>query len=352
MKIVTLESDFLASSFLELGHDVFYIRWGDEPAEDNNFLQVNRPLFYKDLLTVFDKYSFQPDLVLWHDVGNIPRVWGLEALPCPTVGFFVDSYCNPWHVPYSYAFDCSLVAQKNAVPFFHEDDFPKLNKWFPLFFNKRRAFNDSTKRDIPVCFVGTVDNKQNILRKKFLDEFSKYCPILVKQGAYQPLFARSKIILNQSAAGELNYRTFETAACGAAVLTEDCDNGLLDLFSPGENILPLYERGNARHAAEIALEALSNEKKLAEISREGERLVNEKHSSLARAQELLDSIDSFSASVSRRIVGGEFIRSKLALAAMFISGESQTMLPAHIIQHFDEIANTYQDRWDKVHLFS
>ncbi|WP_319779139.1 glycosyltransferase [Maridesulfovibrio sp.] len=351
MKIVTLESDFLASSFRELGHEVFYIRWDTEFAEKKNFLQVNRPIYYRDLLTIFDKYSFQPDLVLWHDVGNIPRVWGLEALECPTVGFFVDTYCNPWHIPYSYAFDCSLVAQKNAVPLFNEDDYAKVNKWFPLFYNKRRAFNDSVIRDIPVCFVGTVDSKQNELRKKFLDQFAKFCPVLVKKGAYQPLFARSKIVLNQSAACELNYRTFEAAACGAAVLTEDCDNGLLDLFTPGENILPLYKRGNARQAADIALEMLNDEKKLAEIATAGERLVNEKHSSIARAQEILDSIGEFSGTTRRRLASGEFIRAKLMLAAMFICGETKTVLPLNMINHFSEIAKTYQQRWDKVALF-
>ncbi|NDV26958.1 glycosyltransferase [Desulfovibrio sp. JC010] len=352
MKIVILESGLLASSFRELGHDVFHIRWDSEPIESEKLLQVNRPLFYQDLLTIFDKFSFQPDLVFWHDVGNIPRVWGLEALDCPTVGYFIDTYCNPWHVPYSYAFDCAMVAQKNAVPLFNEAGYPKLNKWFPLFYDKASAFNDSQVRDIPVCFVGTVDSKQNIARKVFLDTFAKFCPILVKKGAYQPLFARSKIILNQSAAAELNYRTFETAACGAAVLTEDCDNGLLDLFTPGENILPPYERGNAKHAAEIALEMLSDEQKLDEIARAGERLVNEKHSSLVRAQEVLDTVAGLSGSVQKRITHGDFIRSKLVLAAMFICGESKTALPPQMVSHFGEIAKTYQERWDKVALYS
>ncbi|WP_320008915.1 glycosyltransferase [Maridesulfovibrio sp.] len=351
MKILALESDFLASAFRELGHEVFYIRWDSVPDERENFLQINRPLFYRDLIYLFEKYSFQPDFVFWHDVGNIPRAWGLEALECPTVGFFIDTYCNPWHVPYSYGFDCSLVAQKNAVPFFHESDYLKLNKWFPLFYNKRRAFNDSTVRDIPVCFVGTVGNKQNLPRKQFLDKFARFCPILVKQGAYQPLFARSKIILNQSAAGELNFRTFEAAACGAAVLTEDCDNGLCDLFTPGENILPTYERGNAQHAAEIALEMLGNEKKLLEIAHEGELLVNEKHSALARAQEVLDLVGELSESVQKRLASGDLIRRKLSLASMFICGESQTAMSPQLIQHYNEMARTYQERWDKVGSF-
>ncbi len=348
MKILALESDFLASAFKELGHEVFLVRWSSTPDEGDHFLQVNRPLFYRDLISLFEKYSFQPDFVFWHDVGNIPRVWGLEALECPTVGFFIDTYCNPWHVPYSYGFDCSLVAQKNAVPLFHEGDYPKRNEWFPLFYNERRAFNDSTSREIPVCFVGTVGNKQNLPRKQFLDKFARFCPILVKQGAYQPLFARSKIILNQSAAGELNFRTFETAACGAAVLTEDCDNGLYDLFTPGENILPTYERGNAQHAAEIAREMLCDEKKLLEIAREGERLVNEKHSAKARAQEVLDLVNGLSGSVQRRRESGDFIRAKLALACMFICGESQTALPPQMISHYTEIARTYRELWDKV----
>src|SRR5205823_14880874 len=50
------------------------------------------------------------------------------------------------------------------------------------------------------------------------------------------LFASSKIVLNESILGDLNFRVFEAMACGALLATERIDNGLLDLFTPGEHL--------------------------------------------------------------------------------------------------------------------
>ena len=348
MKIVIFESGNLASSFRKLGHEVLIINWQPNGGNDENHIRIQKPLYYQDLLSIFEKNSFYPDLVLWHDVGNIPRVWGLEALECPTLGYFIDTYCNPWHIPYSFAFDCTLVAQKNAVSLFSDSRFSKLNKWMPLYCDHDRDYHESESRDIPVCFVGTVDNKQNILRKKFLDQFAKYCPIIVKQGRYRPLFARSKIVLNQSAAGEINFRAFEAAACGAVVLNENCDNGFEELFRPGHDTLRSYIRGDARHAAEIALDALSDEKKLSEIARNGEKLVCEKHSTLARAAEIINIVQTLGESPAKRIAKADFIRQQLAMSCIFIAGESDTLLQPEIVRHFEALGTAYHEQWNKL----
>lgn len=348
MKIVIFECGILAPSFRKLGHEVLVISWSLNAESTDNHIHVREPLYYKDLLFLFDKHSFHPDLVLWHDVGNIPRVWGLEALKCPTVGYFIDTYCNPWHIPYSFAFDLTLVAQKKAVSLFGDNRFPKLDKWMPLYCRNDKDYHEFEPRDIPVCFVGTVNNKQNVLRKEFLDEFARYCPIIVKQGDYRPLFARSKIVLNQSAAGELNLRAFEAAACGAVVLNEDCDNGFYDLFVPEHDTLPTYIRGDARNAAEIALEALSHEKKLSEIAYNGEKLVREKHSTLARATDIINMVQGLEDASTRRLASAEFIRQQLAMSCAFIVGESKSLLQPKIVQHFYSLEATYSEQWDKL----
>ncbi|WP_368076627.1 glycosyltransferase [uncultured Desulfovibrio sp.] len=45
--------------------------------------------------------------------------------------------------------------------------------------------------------------------------------------------------LNQKAFSEVNFRCFEAMACGAALLMEQCGNGLDELFTPDEDISPI-----------------------------------------------------------------------------------------------------------------
>jgi spore maturation protein CgeB len=102
-----------------------------------------------------------------------------------------------------------------------------------------------------------------------------------------PFFNRSHIALNQTASGELNFRCFEAMACGAALLMEECANGLHELFIPGEHILPTHSRGNALQAAATAKAALADLGALARIARQGRELVERKHSDVHRATEIL-----------------------------------------------------------------
>ena len=84
-----------------------------------------------------------------------------------------------------------------------------------------------------MSFVGTVAGSIiNTDRKAFLDAFRRECPLFVKSGDYVPVFNRSRLVLNQSAAGEVNFRVFQAMACGAALVTEDTGNGLCELFEP------------------------------------------------------------------------------------------------------------------------
>jgi hypothetical protein len=152
-------------------------------------------------------------------------VLGLETLPCLTVGFSIDQYCNPWHVPLSAGFDILLAAQKDYAPLFQDARLPRRAEWFPLFCDAERDRDPGLERDIPVCFVGTQDPPLNPMRKPFLDAFRRGAPLLVRTGDFRPLFGRSRLVLNQCAVVELNFRIFEAMACARPCLTEDCENG-------------------------------------------------------------------------------------------------------------------------------
>lgn len=232
--------------------------------------------------------EFQPDLFCYLDDGNLPLLVDPENLACPSIFYSIDSYCNPWHIPYAASFDLALVAQKDFVPLFR-DGSPDAS-WLPLFCSaqdrKQIPETDFRGRDIPVAFVGNTGHKNNPDRLPFLQGFKRIHPLFLYRGDYRPVFARSQIILNQTAFAEINFRCFEAMACGGALLMERCDNGLEELFQPGVNILPPYPRGDYRKAAEIASEWLARPKELAEIARAGRELALTRHSDLARVESL------------------------------------------------------------------
>ena len=280
MRILNLDGHYFVTPFREMGHEVLWL--GSDPGCD---VRLKTVISLADLMGLLNERSFTPDLVVWSDVCRPPSVIGIESLPAVTVGFSIDQYCNPWHMAYAAAFDLMLVAQKDYLPLFEQEQLGNELEWFPLFCNAAKDTDQGLERDVPVSFVGTVEGSINKQRKLFLSDFKKRHPLFVTQGDYVPIFNRSRIVLNQSAAGELNFRVFEAMACGAALLTEDVDNGLKDSFTDGENVL-LYPRGDAAGAAERARQALADGS-VETIAANGHREVMARHSSTIRAAHIV-----------------------------------------------------------------
>jgi len=280
MRVLILGAPFLNHAFASLGCEVLNV--GDKPDCDVHY---PHPMSVLKILERADSQGFRPDLAVYCDSGNMPQFFDLEKLPCPSALYSIDSYCNPWHIPFGHAFDTVFVAQKDYVELFARSGIPA--SWLPLFFCSARPHCLEQARDIPVVFVGNIGARNNPDRRVFLDSFRRAHPLCVAKGDYVPLFNRSRIVLNQTAAGELNFRCFEALACGAALLMEECPNGLRDLFTPGEDILFPYARGNAPQAAATARAALGDPAALARIARQGRELVERKHSDVHRAAEML-----------------------------------------------------------------
>ncbi|MBG0776059.1 MAG: glycosyltransferase family 1 protein [Desulfovibrionaceae bacterium] len=345
MKILILEAQHLQRALRRLGHDVLSI--GRHERGSSHDVILEQPLFHAGLVRLLAERSFRPDLVLWCDAGYTPRVFGFEALPAVTIGFFVDTYCNPWHVPYAASFDLALAAQKNAAALM--DAHGVRARWFPLFCNHERDRDPGLERDVPVSFVGTIGHGQNSVRRIFLDAFRRRHPLFATSGDYAPVFNRSRIVLNQSAAGEINYRQFEAAACGAAVLAEDTDQGLHDLFTPGVDILPTYPRGDAAAAARIARAALADPEGLARIARAGRDAVHARHTDLARAEELVRLARELAAegAPARRLARGEAARAALARTCAFIVADAGVLPPDHV-RLYQALIRDYPARWQAI----
>lgn len=279
MNILIIGACYLSEALRRLGQNV--LTASSLPYAD---LGLSNPQTWKGLGKKLEAINFSPSLTLFADDGNLPLLIDPENIPGPSAFFSVDTYCNPWHVPYARAFDLTYVAQKDFLPLFLEDG--QDARWFPLFC-RADSTPDEAPRDIPVSFVGTIGHKNNPQREPFLRKFNKYQPLEILSGDFKPIFSRSQIALNQTAFCEINFRCFEAMALGAALLMEKCDNGFEELFTPGVNILPPFTKNNAREAAKIASIYLKSPQALREIAERGRELVMANHTDLARAASLL-----------------------------------------------------------------
>lgn len=337
MRILNLDGAYFVSEFKRLGHEVLSIG----PGKGHDIvLDSHLPL--GQLQDLLRSKGFTPDLILWCDAAHPPYVFGIEHFPAPTIAFSIDQYCNPWHVPYSGAFDLVLVAQKDYVPLFEHEGLERRIRWFPLFCKNNDLIPLEGERDIPVSFVGTVDGFVNRGRKAFLDAFRKLAPLYVGSGTYQPVYGRSRIVLNQCAAAELNFRLFEAAACGAAVLTEDVDNGLRDLFEPGRHIL-VYPSGDAEAAASLAMSALEDPERLSALAHAGAERVRALHSVRNRAQTILLEALSLLKRQSwlQRREKRDVIRTMIAKAFVSLATDIELPLPDSLRNHYAQIANLH-----------
>lgn len=327
------------ASWREQGHEVLSL--GPDSACD---VRTERAISLNQLWGILKRYDFFPDVVFWNDNCRPPSVIGFENLPCPCIGFSIDQYCNPWHVPYSAAFDLLLVAQKDYLSLFGKKDILPPPEWFPLFCNPLRDRDFQQKRDVPASFVGTLDPPLNPGRRPFLEKYRKFFPLLMTSGDYVPVFNRSRLVLNQSAAGEMNFRIFQAAACGSLVLTEDCENGLQDIFSVEREVI-VYPRGDAQAAAEISRYMDRNPDRLAQMARAGQEKVHKRHTAPVRAKQVATRFRELlrSRAYKKRIKNKGQVREELGKAFMFLATDTELALPPDHREFYLDLARKYEN---------
>lgn len=333
MRILNLEGLHLVPAFRALGHEVLTV--GPSPSCD---VSLAEPLSTRALWDLLDSRGFRPDLAFWCDLCRPPWIMGLETLPGAVIGLSVDQYCNPWHVPYSACFDAVLVAQKDYLRLFQDPRLPRPARWLPLFCDPDQDYDRGAERDIPVSFVGTLNPPLNPGRKPFLEGFRRAAPLVHLTGEYAPIFGRSRMVLNQSAVGELNYRLFQAMSCGAAVLTEATENGLFDLFEDGRDLLT-YPRGDAAAAARVALEALASPR-LADIAASGQKMARNLHSTEARARSVLALATALlrSGAPAWRRENAQLVREEVARAYAMLASDEALPFPPETRRHYADAA--------------
>ena len=285
MRILHLGNGYFVDSFKQLGHDVTWA--GSDLRADVRFSE--------DLISI-DKvlgqlpFQWNPDLIVLGDQSTHPLILGLESLSVPLVWYAIDSHIHVnWHLYYGAVFDAIFVAQKDWVPAYRIDEDRQVVMWLPLFYPSSGGCCLGLDRDIPFSFVGTLNPRFNPDRVALIQRIQERFPIMVGSGSYLETFNRSMIVLNQSVANDINFRTFETMACGALLLTERIGNGFDELFEDRRHCV-MYEKGNVEEILDAVAYYLDHRTQREMIAREGYERVMAAHTSLHRAQTMLDTL--------------------------------------------------------------
>jgi hypothetical protein len=279
--------------------------------------------------------AFAPDALVQVDDGNLPLRDGLETLPYPSVFYSIDTFCNPWHIPFAHAFDHIWVAQKDFRPLFTAEGHRA--EWIPLFCppvgSPETPEEWLAARDIPVAFAGTLRPKNIPERLPFLRAFRARRPLLITESDFTQVYARTRIVLNQTAAFELNCRCFEAMGCGAALLHDSDSHGFHDLFREARNVLPPYARLQAQSAVAVAEAWLSRPQALAELALAGAELVARKHNDDVRAAELTRLCDYLARRHVHEARLADLPRRRLYLSSAY--GALAAELPLRLRPHRD-----------------
>lgn len=96
-------------------------------------------------------------------------------------------------------------------------------KWLPSYTGKDMFYDMELRRDIDICFIGSINESRKIMLEKVKKEFPLKI-ILFEQGIkgfkYAQAMNRSKIVLNLAQGNTgTSQRVFEGMACGAFMLT-------------------------------------------------------------------------------------------------------------------------------------
>ncbi|MEQ1794398.1 MAG: glycosyltransferase, partial [Nitrospira sp.] len=224
------------------------------------------------------------------DESTQPQVLGLETLPIPLVWYAIDSHIHVnWHMYYAAAFDVICVAQKDWIPAYQMDMSRQFVSWMPLFCHRSGDRHLGLTRDIPLSFIGTLNSARNPDRVDLIQRLQSRYPIVVQSGPYLETFNRSMMVLNQSVANDVNFRTFQAMACGAMLLTERVGNGFNDLFQDRTHCA-LYDKGNVEQIIETVEYYRAHPAEREAVARRGYETVMAAHTSLHRAQALLETV--------------------------------------------------------------
>ncbi|MDB5049213.1 MAG: uncharacterized protein JWO30_2284 [Fibrobacteres bacterium] len=220
--------------------------------------------------------SFNPDWILQVDDSNPLPHLGLESLPVPKAWYAVDSHLHwEWHRHYAPVFDLVFCAQQNRVPALSV--FRGKVEWLPLAFTDEPVFLPWSGREHDASFVGTLDPALNPARIALLDGLrSLGRPVHAVQGSTKPVYSASRLVINQSAHDDLNFRVFEAMGYGALLVTDRISHSLGEIAEPEKDFL-VYAPGDAADLHAKVEWALGHPSEAEAMARRGHAKVSARH---------------------------------------------------------------------------
>lgn len=335
MKVILLNYPYLQNELNWLGVEVFSA--GLKADCDNTF-----SLEDYSVNNILKTAPFDPDLLIYMD--SIERIIpsGLGDSPVPLAAYFIDSTINNfWQRPFAHLFDLVLTDQKRDAELLKSDGIDA--HWFPLAADTDIYSSRSVPKIHDITFVGSRNPRTRVKRENILKLLDRHFRLSVFSGdpylsaeETAAVYNRSRLVLNENLFPSVNLRLFEAMACGTAVLTEDNDSGVNNLFRDGVNLVT-YNPDNLVVKVEKLLGDNENRE---EIAKAGGLLISERHSTHARAEELSDLLNQLclkSNTGNRERTGGRDISrwkrlAKLGEALLFFSIKWQKRDPSALIR--------------------
>lgn len=284
MKILLLNQNWFATELRDMGHTV--LTCGTAPHLEH---QIPSPVSHIDHILSSLPNGFYPDRIVWLDNSCPVMIMGLEDCDIPILFYSVDTQHHyTLHSHMAPCFDHVLVAQKDYLSRFSIGDTP--TQWMPLW--APEYVEASAEKKFGATFVGTLNPNLNPDRVRFFEALGKLVPIHVTQGHYPTIFPHAEIVVNQTVKGDLNFRVFETMMCGALLLTEKTENGLLEIFADNTHLVT-YTSRDPHDAAEKVRSLLADLPRARSIAEAGRAEVLARHTMRHRAltlEEILRSL--------------------------------------------------------------
>ncbi|MDK2956183.1 MAG: hypothetical protein PWQ57_1679 [Desulfovibrionales bacterium] len=278
---IAYSGNFLGEGLRRLGQDVVDIRLSPDTSLDD----------------ILDAQDPAPDIVLIELWGNTSLPLKMHACRRRLVAYAVDSCLNEfWQAPLLSLFDDVFFDQLLTAP--------RLKRlglragWLPLCASEE-DFREPQEKLYDISFVGRVTEhrpKRRNLLNLIAGEFSLNRVEGVSRARMQDIHAQSRIVLNENFFNGLNLRALQGFASGSLLLTEAGGVGMDRFFTDGRH----YASFTPDNVLDRIADILGHQGEWAAAAAAGRDACRERHTSRARAGDLLRMVADNAARNSRR----------------------------------------------------
>lgn len=207
---------------------------------DNEINIQDSPVFYDEVNNIVQQFGID---VVWDIEGGATSLDFMfkrfpKNISVPKVYWAIDTHQYlEAQVEKSKYFDLVFSAQKNALPYLGPN-----TRWLPAGASIHEV-DCQLDRSIDVGFVGNIfdglhKRRKNVVERLIKDVpgFKHYSNVFLDDKAR--LTSSMKIMVNVSLNNDINFRVFETLACGAMLITDKVfNNGMEELFEDGKHLV-------------------------------------------------------------------------------------------------------------------